>query len=545
MEALFTFMLRVCITSTLMYFGYMLLLRKTTFFKTTRYYLIATIIIPVVIAALPIRYTVNMPPPNVNMPEIQQNLNISQQSGITNVSENKEIWSLLIIVAYVTGIIFLLARLIIHTIRPIRLIHKEEKQLHGKYQIHRNKYYPMPFSFFNHIFIHSDYHKQEDLETIIAHEEVHIREYHWIDLLIIELFILLFWFNPVSWLIEQAIKQNHEYLADQGVISRGQSPVRYQYLLVNQLMGMQVLGLTNNLNFALGPTRFNMMKKKKTPKKQLLRLILIVPILCFVLYAFAEPVYLADTDSDNSAVGEVIKKEKLKVSGIVTDEEGEPLPGTSIVLEGTHIGTITDINGKFKLEIPHTDDFALIPYFVGYEKSENEVIINKENGELFYKITMKRVVIGIDTEYDESKIPPPPPPPPPAPPVKKVKMENGEEINVVPDKPGKGDKVFFVVEEMPQYPGGQIALAKYIQQKKSGAVEKAFFDGQNIKGKKSTIGFTVKADGSVDNIKIIKSSGLKFVDDKAIEIVKGMEKWTPGKQWGKPVKVDYSVDIEF
>ena len=100
--------------------------------------------------------------------------------------------------------------------------------------------YYVPFSFFNHIFIHPEYHKQEDLDVIMAHEEVHIRERHWIDLLVIELFTLVFWFNPISWLLEQAIKQNHEYLADQGVLSRGQSPARYQLLLVNQLMGIRI-----------------------------------------------------------------------------------------------------------------------------------------------------------------------------------------------------------------------------------------------------------------------------------------------------------------
>ena len=542
MEALFTFLIRVCITSTLMYIGYLLLLRRTTFFKTTRYYLIATIIIPVLIAALPIQYKVNIPLTNVNLPEIQQNLNISQLSDIANATKSKETWSLSVFVTYVTGIIFLLVRLIIHTVRPIRLIQNEDKQTHGKYQIHRNKYYPMPFSFFNHIFIHSDYHKQEDLETIIAHEEVHIREYHWIDLLIIELFILLFWFNPVSWLIEQAIKQNHEYLADQGVISRGQSPVRYQYLLVNQLMGMQVLGLTNNLNFALGPTRFNMMKKKKTPKKQLLRLLAIVPILCVVLYAFAEPVYLSDTDSDNSTTGEMVQNENVKISGIVTDEEGEPLPGTSIVLKGTTIGTTTDMNGQFKLEIPPMKEFALIPYFVGYEGSSNEATIDKDKDEWYYKITMKRKTIWINSDIEVLKNQPPPPPPPP---VVKVRTKEGEKMHIVPDEPGKNEEVFFVVEELPQYPNGQIALAEYIHRKTNEALEPAFFEGHNIKGKKSTIGFTVKADGSIDNFKILKSSGSKFADDKAIEILKGMEKWSPGKQRGKPVKVDYSVDIEF
>ena len=118
----------------------------------------------------------------------------------------------------------------------------------------------MPFSFFNVVFIDIQMYSERELSNIIAHEKVHIQERHWIDLLIIELLTVLFWVNPVVWLYERSIKQNHEYLADRGVLLAGYNPGSYQALLINQLMGVKVLGFAHNLNFSLNKKRMEMMK---------------------------------------------------------------------------------------------------------------------------------------------------------------------------------------------------------------------------------------------------------------------------------------------
>ena len=118
-------------------------------------------------------------------------------------------------------------------------------------RIVENDKYGLPFSFFNIVFINPKFHTQEDLPEILAHEKVHIRENHWFDLLFIEMLTVVFWFNPFIWFFERSIKQNHEYLADKGVIFMGHGVARYQAILVNQLLGMQIVGVTNNLNLPL------------------------------------------------------------------------------------------------------------------------------------------------------------------------------------------------------------------------------------------------------------------------------------------------------
>lgn len=125
-------------------------------------------------------------------------------------------------------------RLLIQTWKPLRVINSSELKIQDDFYFHENDKYALPFSFFNHVLINPKYLKQEEIDEILFHEHVHIRERHWIDLLIIELLTVIFWFNPFIWFIELAIKQNHEYLADQGVIPRGHSPVRYQALTAIQ-----------------------------------------------------------------------------------------------------------------------------------------------------------------------------------------------------------------------------------------------------------------------------------------------------------------------
>ncbi len=533
METTLQLILRVSIGSALFYAFYALLLRQTTFFRLNRVYLLAAILLPVLFAVFPLQYTVlvkgSAPAQTEDWGELFKASNPIPDDQLLP-ADNGLSWSSVLIAVYATGLFLLAMRLLLQSIKPIRLILTHKKERTGSYPIVENRHFSVPFSFFNHIFIHPEYHKQEDLDVILAHEEVHIRERHWIDLLVIELFTLAFWFNPISWLLEQAIKQNHEYLADHGVLCRGQSPARYQLLLVNQLMGMQVLGLSNNLNFALGPTRLNMMKKQKTSRKQLLRFGLLFPVVAGLLFAFAKPEYKTqgktqELETQNTSLA-VTTKKQIVITGIVVDEKGEPLPGASIVMRGTTTGTVADMDGKFQLTVPENSR-GFDASFVGYETKENTISIEQKEKSTEKSVTLKfvmeRAVTAISTEYHEGDIPPPPPPP-------------------VPDemKTKDGEPVFIIVEDMPQYPGGSYGFSKFIHDE----TEKAKSQNPGLKGE-VTIGFTVLADGSTSAYKILKSSKLKHVDETAVYLVKQQENWKPGKQRGKAVPVDYAIKIEF
>ena len=104
----------------------------------------------------------------------------------------------------------------------------------------------------------------------------------------------------------------------------------------------------------------------------------------------------------------------------------------------------------------------------------------------------------------------------------------------------KNDMLFSVVEVMPQYPGGQIAMMKYIMENMK-YPEQAMKKG--IQGRVA-VRFIVEKDGSISDVKPILSVH-PLLNKEAVRVVKSMPKWSPGKQNGKPVRVQLIVPIMF
>lgn len=104
----------------------------------------------------------------------------------------------------------------------------------------------------------------------------------------------------------------------------------------------------------------------------------------------------------------------------------------------------------------------------------------------------------------------------------------------------KNDMVFDVVEVMPQFPGGQIAMLKYIMENMK-YPEQAMKEG--IQGRVA-VRFIVEKDGSISDVKPILSVH-PLLNKEAVRVVKSMPKWTPGKQNGKPVRVRFNLPVMF
>ena len=95
-----------------------------------------------------------------------------------------------------------------------------------------------------------------NFEKIKRHEGVHANQLHSLDIILTELIIIFQWFNPVMWFYRNALKQTHEYLADEGVLEQGYDSDKYQLLLLEQQIGVQP-GLVNNFNFSIINTQFS------------------------------------------------------------------------------------------------------------------------------------------------------------------------------------------------------------------------------------------------------------------------------------------------
>ena len=104
----------------------------------------------------------------------------------------------------------------------------------------------------------------------------------------------------------------------------------------------------------------------------------------------------------------------------------------------------------------------------------------------------------------------------------------------------KNDMVFDVVEVMPQFPGGQIAMLQYLM-KNIKYPEQAVKEG--IQGR-VTVRFIVEKDGSISDVKPVLSVH-PLLNKEAVRVVKSMPKWSPGKHNGKPVRVRFNLPVRF
>ena len=99
----------------------------------------------------------------------------------------------------------------------------------------------------------------------------------------------------------------------------------------------------------------------------------------------------------------------------------------------------------------------------------------------------------------------------------------------------------MVVESMPEFPGGQQQLFKYISENVKYPV---IAQENGIQGR-VVCQFVVNKDGSIVDVVVVRTSGDASLDKEAIRVIKSMPKWTPGKQRGKPVRVKYTVPVNF
>lgn len=173
--------------------------------------------------------------------------------------------------------------------------------------------------------------------------------------------------------------------------------------------------------------------------------------------------------------------------------------------------------------------------------------------------TVEEEIIPI-TRQDEVK-PPPPPPPPKVVDILEIvddKTEIEDELEIedteATDQTAitavmqvasvkeveEENPVFFIVEEMPEFPGGDAALRAYIAQ----SVKYPQIAQENGIQGKVYVNFVVGKDGSISNVKIARGVD-PSLDKEAIRVVTALPKWKPGKQGGKPVRVSYTVPINF
>lgn len=189
---------------------------------------------------------------------------------------------------YGVGALVTLIWLSLSTCRLIQLIRTSEKKQFGNYVLVIPQQPTASFSWGKYIVISAaDYSQQS--EEILLHETMHLRNHHTLDLLFMQIFLLVYWFNPVVWLLKRELQEVHEFEADNGVINTGIDATKYQLLLVKKAVGTRLYSMANGFDHSKLKNRIGMMLKKRSNGWVRLRMLLAVPVAVGVVYAFAQP----------------------------------------------------------------------------------------------------------------------------------------------------------------------------------------------------------------------------------------------------------------
>jgi TonB family protein len=381
MEAFTLYLLKSSVWLTGFAAIFFLFLRNERFFVLNRIFLILGIVSSVVLPFFTWHYTVIfpvMPTANIDEPQVQ---------AVSAVKETSIQAKDLLLYVYLLGASYLIYRLVKQTSSVWRIIRKSETLHFNSVKLIRSDRYPASFSFFSFVFVNPSTHEHE-INEIVNHEQEHIRQRHWIDLLLFEILCTIQWFNPMIWIYGRFIRQNHEFLADEYALRRTSNPAIYRAALLNQMFGGPVISLANSFNYSINKKRFNMMKQITYSPFRKLKLLLVLPLIAGVFYAFAAPEYKLVQAEGINEVSNVPQNLKT-VKGKIVKEDGTPLRGTSIVVKQGTNGTLSGDNGVFELKIEN--DTPLVFSFVGFESQEVKPDFEKE-----MVVTLKRQIFLID-----------------------------------------------------------------------------------------------------------------------------------------------------
>ena len=143
----------------------------------------------------------------------------------------------------------------------------------------------LPHTFLHYIFINRQEYEDRLIEDdLFTHELTHVNQRHTLDILFMETLLTIFWFNPLLYFYKKAMKLNHEFLADESVVSHTHNVIDYQKLLLQKAVPATQYHLASSLNFSVTKKRFIMMTKATPKSKALLLKLAALPVVALLIY---------------------------------------------------------------------------------------------------------------------------------------------------------------------------------------------------------------------------------------------------------------------
>ncbi len=375
------------------FFAYWLLLRQETFYKINRFFLVTSLGLSLALPLIhmpsnlsfrkPIVIEVEKPSSLTELagPEVSINSNNTTEA-ITSISDTKvtigtnEIpqnssvngglftslsdWSIgeVLWVVYLTGILVFVITFFIQLIILLVKKRKLEYIQDGKFRIYELTEDTAPFSFLKWIFINPALYDFDTYNNIIEHEKIHVSQAHYLDKLVAEIAVIVFWFNPFAWMYRRAINNNLEFLTDDEMLGKGTERETYQMNLLKVCVPEHALTLTTNYNESFLSERIKMMNAKKSSARSSWKYLLVLPLIGFTLATLnaVEPIYknttvqTSEVDTEKQPSTNIVEskpkanKNKLEDKNNSAQEKAQPTPQQDTQLQENKISVSTNTN---------------------------------------------------------------------------------------------------------------------------------------------------------------------------------------------------------
>ena len=260
------YLLQVNVGLILFYALYKLVCTRDTFFRSRRFILIVSLVLPFILPFIDVREWLESRDRMIMLTHFDYSAVLPE---IVVGSEAVETGNRVFVLSewigylYLAGVVVLLVRLAVQAFSLYRLIVRmPEKEINGV-RIKCLNDPSGPFSFFGWIFMNPAAVKEDEINEILTHEMANVKQHHSVDVLLAEMVSICCWMNPFAWLLKREVRLNLEFLADRKVMEAGFATKSYQYHLLG-LAYNHKYGLSNNFNFSHLKQRIIMMNKKKS-----------------------------------------------------------------------------------------------------------------------------------------------------------------------------------------------------------------------------------------------------------------------------------------
>lgn len=316
------YLLKANIALVLFYLAYHFGLRRLTFYTLNRFFLLGGIVCAAVCPFIdPSLFIQHHHPLNAvaetYMPDLAA-LQARPSVPLINVVVEYIFW---------TGVVVMSVRLAIQLLSLWKL-HRHTATLSPDDQHLRiMEKHVNPFSFMRNIYINPSLHSPEEFVSIIRHEQVHVRQWHTLDVLLGELNKIFYWFNPGAWLMSIAIRENLEFITDRSILQQGMDAKTYQYSLIKVSGIPYATAIANNFNFSHLKQRIMMMNKKRSSRFHLLRYVVLGAVMGIAVLSLNFTKAIAGTEkSVKYIMGSTLAKDTAKPQAVPAPPAPVPPP---------------------------------------------------------------------------------------------------------------------------------------------------------------------------------------------------------------------------